>query len=126
MFQSIIAIGLGSCCGGVLRWLLSQFFQRFSFYHYPLGTFVVNILGCFCIGMFYALFEKYNIGNQSLKLFLTVGFCGSFTTFSTFINENVSLLQNDQISISLLYLLASLLFGACALMLGTIVVKAIA
>ncbi len=118
MLQSIIAIGLGSCCGGILRWLLSQFFQRFSFYHFPLGTFAVNIIGCFCIGLFYAMFEKYNIGNQSVRLFLTVGFCGSFTTFSTFINENVALLQGNNYVMSLIYLCASIFVGIAALLFG--------
>ncbi|MCQ2607277.1 MAG: fluoride efflux transporter CrcB [Bacteroidales bacterium] len=126
MFQNIIFIGLGSCLGGVLRWLLSQFLQRYSFYHYPLGTFAVNVIGCFCIGLFYALFDKYACENTSLKLFCTVGFCGSFTTFSTFMNENVSLLQDGHVTISFVYLLASLCFGACALSLGTFAGKAIA
>ncbi|MCQ2959899.1 MAG: fluoride efflux transporter CrcB [Bacteroidales bacterium] len=116
-------IGLGSCCGGVLRWLLSQYFQRFSFYNYPMGTFVVNILGCFFIGLFYALFEKYNIGNQSIRLFLTVGFCGSFTTFSTFINENVGLFQNDNYIVSLVYLSSSILVGIAALLFGMYLIR---
>lgn len=123
MIQNIIMVALGSCCGGVLRWLVSQFFQKFSFYHYPLGTFTVNVIGCFCIGLFYALFEKYNIGNQSVRLFLTVGFCGSFTTFSTFINENISLLQNNNYVVSLIYLCLSIFLGMAALLLGAYIVR---
>lgn len=123
MIQNIIMIGLGSCCGGIARWLLSQFFQRYSFYQYPMGTFVVNVIGCFCIGLFYALFEKYNIGNQSVKLFLTVGFCGSFTTFSTFVNENVSLFQTGNYGVSFLYLFLSLALGVGALLFAMFLVK---
>lgn len=123
MIQNIIMVALGSCCGGVLRWLVSQFFQKFSFYHYPLGTFTVNVIGCFCIGLFYALFEKYNIGNQSVRLFLTVGFCGSFTTFSTFINENISLLQNNNYVVSLIYLCLSIFLGMAAMLLGAYIVR---
>lgn len=116
-------IGLGSCCGGILRWLASQLFQKYSFYHFPMGTFIVNVLGCFCIGLFYALFEKYNIGNQSIRLFLTVGFCGSFTTFSTFINENVSLFQTEHCLISIAYLCLSVCLGALALLFANFLVK---
>lgn len=123
MVQNILMVALGSCCGGLLRWFVSQYFQKFSLYHFPLGTFVVNMLGCFVIGLCYALFEKYNIGNPSVKLFLTVGFCGSFTTFSTFINENVSLLQTSNYGISLLYLGLSVFVGMAALLLGLYVVR---
>lgn len=123
MIQNIIMIGLGSCCGGILRWLLSQFFQRFSFYQYPMGTFAVNVIGCFCIGLFYALFEKYNVGSQSVRLFLTVGFCGSFTTFSTFINENVLLFQNGNYAVSFLYLFLSIALGVAALLCAMFLVR---
>ena len=88
-----------------------------------MGTFAVNIIGCFCIGLFYALFEKYNVGSQSIRLFLTVGFCGSFTTFSTFINENVLLFQNGNYAISFLYLFLSIALGVAALLFAIFLVK---
>lgn len=121
--RQILFIGLGSCLGGILRWAVSQFFSKLSWGAYPWGTFVVNILGCFCIGLFYALFEKYEIGNQELRLFLTVGFCGSFTTFSTFINENVSLLQGNSVALSIAYMTISIIVGMLALLLATFLVR---
>ena len=123
MLQNICTIALGSSIGGVLRWLLTQFFQKFSFYHFPIGTFVINVLGCFCIGLFYAIFEKYNIGNQSVRLFLTVGFCGSFTTFSTFMHENLLLLQRQELLVSLLYLTLSIILGTLAVIWGANIIK---
>ncbi len=123
MLQNICTIALGSSIGGVLRWLLTKFFQKFSFYNFPLGTFFVNVLGCFCIGLFYAVFEKYNIGNQSVRLFLTVGFCGSFTTFSTFMHENLMLLQGQELFISLLYLTLSIILGTLAVIGGANIIK---
>ena len=62
---------------------------------FPLGTFLVNILGCFAIGLFYGLFERGNLMSPNLRIFLTVGFCGGFTTFSTFMNENFLLIKDD-------------------------------
>ena len=123
MMQNNCMIALGSSIGGVLRWLLTQFFQKFSFYHFPIGTFVINVLGCFCIGLFYAIFEKYNIGNQSVRLFLTVGFCGSFTTFSTFMHENLLLLQGQELLVSLLYLTLSIILGTLAVIWGANIIK---
>ena len=123
MLQNICTIALGSSIGGVLRWLLTKFFQKFSFYNFPLGTFFVNVLCCFCIGLFYAVFEKYNIGNQSVRLFLTVGFCGSFTTFSTFMHENLMLLQGQELFISLLYLTLSIILGTLAVIGGANIIK---
>lgn len=90
MLKTIIMVGMGSCLGGIVRYLASRFIQEHVICSFPLGTWVVNILGCFAIGLFYGLFEQAHLMNSNLKLFLTVGFCGGFTTFSTFMNEKLS------------------------------------
>ena len=82
MLKTIIMVGMGSCLGGIVRYLASRFIQEHVMCSFPLGTWVVNILGCFAIGLFYGLFEQAHLMNSHLKLFLTVGFCGGFTTFS--------------------------------------------
>ena len=95
MLKTLLFIGMGSFTGGVLRYLISRYVQNFLTPSFPLGTLLVNILGCFAIGLFYGLFERGNLMNPNLKMFLTVGFCGGFTTFSTFMNENFQLIKDD-------------------------------
>ena len=94
MLKTLLFIGMGSFTGGVLRYLISRYVQNFLTPSFPLGTLLVNILGCFAIGLFYGLFERGNLMNPNLKMFLTVGFCGGFTTFSTFMNENFQLIKD--------------------------------
>ena len=75
MLKTLLFIGMGSFTGGVLRYLISRYVQNFLIPSFPLGTFLVNILGCFAIGLFYGLFERGNLMSPNLRIFLTVGFC---------------------------------------------------
>lgn len=95
MFRLVFIIGTGSFVGGVSRFLASRFIQNHAVLAFPIGTFVVNVLGSFLIGLFYGLSEKGNLLNAEWRMFLTVGFCGGFTTFSTFANEKVALLRDS-------------------------------
>ncbi len=78
-----------------------------------LGTFVVNVAGCFMIGLFYGLFMKYSDLSPAWRLFLTTGFCGGFTTFSTFSYENIALLRDGQYVFFFRYTGASLMIRTC-------------
>ena len=86
-----LVVSAGAAVGGVLRYGISSFIQKHISVIFPYGTLVVNIVGSFILGfiMFY-LNEKELLGNE-LRLFLTIGFCGGFTTFSTFSYETLSL-----------------------------------
>ena len=88
-------MALGGACGSVARYLLSKLVQDNALSNFPFGTMTVNILGCLLIGMVYGLAENNISISPALKLLLTVGFCGGFTTFSTFMNESLSLLRAD-------------------------------
>lgn len=125
-------IGCGSFVGGVLRYLLAKAVTRLSamevvpapWMGIPWGTFLANVLGCFVLGLCYALFARFVTLSEELKLFLTVGFCGGFTTFSTFMNENFRLLQDGRLGLFVLYAAISLIAGYLMLYLGYVAGRA--
>lgn len=88
-WMNILCVFLGSGLGGACRYIIGKLIQPLAHGSlFPWGTFLVNIGGCFLIGLLYALIDKGSLGNTQIRLLATVGFCGGFTTFSTFINEN--------------------------------------
>lgn len=119
----LLLIGAGGFIGTVLRYLTSKMFQQYMFSSFPYGTLAVNVVGCFVLGVIYALAEKNAIVSDEMRLFLTVGICGGFTTFSTFANENMSFLRDGEFFQFALYASASLFLGLLALYLGNLTVK---
>ena len=120
--KELLLVCIGSFFGGGMRYLVSMLQQRFTAtavmtaVHFPLGTFVVNVVGCLLIGLFTGIASSGHLPTQ-WKLVLVTGFCGGFTTFSTFINENY-LLGKDNILSLAVYTLASLVLGMVALVAG--------
>ena len=96
MNLNILFVALGSAVGGVCRYGLSQLIGRLASVVFPLGTFVVNIVGCFIIGLLFGLIDRGVSLSSEARLFLITGFCGGFTTFSTFAHENYLLFGNDK------------------------------
>ncbi len=123
MFKIILIIGSGSFLGGIARFLASRYVQNTFISAFPYGTFLVNIIGCLLIGIFFGISEKGNLMNTEWKMFLTVGFCGGFTTFSTFANENLALLRNGNIFHFALYAGLSVFLGIMATYLGNMITK---
>jgi len=119
MIKDILLVGVGSFLGGSLRMIISKYVQLAIVGSFPLGTMVVNVLGCFLIGIF-SSFPTDNGGvSPAVRLLLMTGFCGGFTTFSTFMNEHATLLKGgDGFMLSSLYLIASLVLGFIALLAG--------
>lgn len=123
--SALLAVFIGSGLGGVCRWSISCGIHDLmpKSIAFPAGTFAVNVLGCFLIGLFYGLIDRGSILSPQVRLLLTVGFCGGFTTFSTFINENYNLLASPSSFVTAaLYTLASLAVGLLMLYLGHLVV----
>ena len=96
MIKSILLIGLGGSVGSIARYFISKLNLSYDLLSIPIGTLSVNILGSFLIGFLVGIAEKSTILNADLRLLLMVGFCGGFTTFSSFTNENLTLMHNGQ------------------------------
>ncbi|MFY0481908.1 fluoride efflux transporter CrcB [Flavobacterium sp. PLA-1-15] len=123
MLKTLLIIGLGGAIGSMLRYLTSVFVARFWENHFPLATFITNVIGCFLIGLFIGFLEKQQLANSDLKWFLITGFCGGYTTFSTFGYENFNLLQNQNMGIAFAYIASSVIIGLMAVWFGLFVAK---
>ena len=99
-------IASGGALGACLRYILSNVI-KFINPTIPAGTFIVNILGCFLIGILMNNLETKNVSENFIRNFLIIGFLGSFTTFSTFSFEIVNLINNQKFFISLFYIILS-------------------
>ena len=110
MLSNCLLVGAGGCIGAVLRYLagLIRISETAIF---PYRTFAVNLLGCLAIGIIAALVEKNTMADPKLILFLKVGICGGFTTFSTFGLETVDLINTGHPGIAFLYVVLSVLLG---------------
>lgn len=118
MLKTILFIGLGGALGSIFRYGVGVLIKHFVSTTFPFATFSINIIGCLIIGLLYGISEKNNLGNSAFNALLIVGFCGGFTTFSTFANENYNLFQQQNITIPLLYITSSVILGILAVKLG--------
>ncbi len=123
MLKTLIIIGSGSFLGGVARYLTSRVVQNSFASAFPYGTMAVNLLGCLLIGLIFGISEKTNLINDEWRIFLTVGFCGGFTTFSTFANENMTLLRDGNFFYFALYTGLSVFLGLVAVFFGNALTK---
>ena len=115
MLKQILLVALGGGAGSVLRYLSTELTHKYYSMSFPLATFIVNMVGCFCIGMLVNLIPAQS---TSLRYLLIIGFCGGFTTFSTFARETLDLMQADQLLHAFLYTIASCVIGISFVWLG--------
>jgi CrcB protein len=105
MIYNILLVAAGGAIGSILRYLVSRLLN----FTFPYGTMVANIAGCLIIGLLWGLFTRH--ADEQRRLLLVTGFCGGFTTFSTFSYESIQMLMQNRISSFILY--TSLSITAC-------------
>ncbi|MCE7504820.1 fluoride efflux transporter CrcB [Polynucleobacter sp. IMCC30063] len=126
MFETlhpIILVALGGAVGSVCRYKLSGFvlYQTIN-WRFPLGTFLVNVIGCLAIGILAGLILKFELFSSQSRLFLITGIMGGFTTFSAFGLETFYLIREKEFLVAGSYVLASVIAGLLVLSIGFLLV----
>jgi CrcB protein len=121
--KAILIIWLGGGIGSVLRYLVQLGISKLVTVTFPAGTFLVNITGCFVIGLLYGLSGRYAALTSEWRLFLITGLCGGYTTFSSFSYESVSLFRQGNYTYFILYTVLSVVIGLFSTIGGMNIVK---
>ena len=123
--KTILIVGLGGFIGTVFRFLVSRYFQVNFLSVFPWGTFTVNILGSFLVGIIYGISERGNVMSAEWRLFLSIGFCGGLTTYSSMSNDAFLLLESKEFLHFATYSGLSFFLGLLAVFFGRLIVKAL-
>src|SRR5438309_8219790 len=123
MDRSILLVGVGGFVGSVVRYLVAVLFAGQISSVFPFATLTVNIVGCFLIGILFALSDRGNLLSPEWRILLTTGFCGGFTTFSTFSYESLRLIQDGEFLYLMAYVLLSVVIGLAATYFGILLIR---
>jgi CrcB protein len=118
LLKNILLVGFGGALGSIARYLTQKYISQLYPISFPLGTFIVNLTGCFLIGLLYGIANKHEYFTETFRLLLMVGFCGGFTTFSAFTFESMQLLDQQKFLIFTLYIGLSVVLGLIATFIG--------
>jgi len=121
----LLFIGVGGFLGSALRFVVQQYTDRLFSTSFPVGIFLINIIGSFLIGIIFGLALEKNILSDEMRLFLATGFCGGFTTFSAFSFDNLKFLQTADYAQLIAFSGGSVVLGIFAAFLGIWLVKII-
>lgn len=125
MLKTLFIIGAGGFLGSIARYLTQIVVERYLHSSFPWGTFAANIAGSFIIGAVYALSERGNLLTPEVRMFMAVGFCGGFTTFSSFAYNNLTMISENNYFQLLANVGLSLFFGISAVFLGIIAIRTV-
>ncbi|MBO5655831.1 MAG: fluoride efflux transporter CrcB [Alistipes sp.] len=123
MIKAMLIAGLGGFMGTCLRYLTGRLCHLWELGGFPLGTFVVNIVGSFIIGALLGLAERNNFITPTMNVLLVTGFCGGFTTFSSFADDIFLLMQQRNWTIFAIYTSLSIILGVFFVWIGRSAVK---
>ncbi|TFW56710.1 fluoride efflux transporter CrcB [Bradyrhizobium sp. MOS001] len=121
----IFSVALGGAIGSVARYLVGAAVTKILGNHFPWGTLMINVTGSFLIGLFIALFAMDRHLPQALRLFLVVGVCGGYTTFSTFSLDSYSLIERGEAVAAGTYMFGSVALSVGSLIAAMLVVRAL-
>lgn len=124
MLKYVLLVALGGGVGSALRFLTSVWAARLP-YLFPWGTFFVNLAGCLLIGFLAGMFVQTGVFSRELRVLLITGFCGGYTTFSSFSLENLRMLESGQYGVLALYVVSSVVLGLAAVWGGNLLAKCI-
>ena len=121
MWRLLLLAGVGGFFGTCCRFLINRLFLVYWKASFPLATFTINVIGCFLFGILFGLIGRSGMLSPKLNALLIVGFCGGFTTFSTFSFESFSLANTGEVMVSLFYMAASVIIGFLAVWVGLMI-----
>ncbi len=124
MIKQLLLVGIGGGVGSMLRFLVSVVTSRFVQGTFPVPTLLVNLSGCFLIGVLAGIFAQPPYADNNIRFLLITGFCGGYTTFSTFAHENLLLIENQQLFTAISYTLLSVVLGITLVWLGMLASQA--
>lgn len=125
MLKMFMITGAGGFLGSGFRYLVQRYIAIYSPVSFPFGTLIVNILGSLLIGIIYALGDKTNFLSPEVRIFLAVGVCGGFTTFSSFSLDTFGLLKDSEYLYLSVYVIASVLLSISATIAGIWIIKSL-
>lgn len=123
MFKAFLIVGTGSFFGGGSRYLVTQIMTKFISIPFPFGTLTVNILGSFIIGLIFGLSIRTDLVSTEMKMLLATGFCGGFTTFSSFSLDTYGLFRDGELFYAFSYIGVTILIGFFATFVGSQLIK---
>jgi CrcB protein len=119
--MSYLLVALGAGIGGGLRYYVSSVAYKYLPVYFPFGTLVVNVIGSIVLGILIFGLDERELLNQNLKLLLGVGFCGGFTTFSTFSLETINLMLDSEYLLMTINIFSNLLISVFGVFLGYVI-----
>lgn len=119
----ITLVGLGGFIGASSRYLITTLASRLISSNFPYGTFLVNIIGCFLIGVIMELYYKFGVMSDNFRLFVLTGILGGLTTFSTFSNDTIELLSRGKTYIAILNVSANVILCLLGVWIGKLIIQ---
>ena len=124
MMVKLAIIGMGGFLGAICRYALAGLAHRIWSTTFPIGTLIVNVIGCFILGGIMYVVQTHGALSPNTRLFLTIGMLGAFTTFSTFGYETIALINSREFMYAMWNVVGNLMLGLVAVWLGRLVVRA--
>jgi CrcB protein len=119
--KAAVLIFIGGGLGSVVRFLLGRWVSGLHHLNFPLGTLVVNVVACFLLGLIVGFADHKQVMSADMRIFWAIGFCGGFSTFSTFSYETLQLLHQPAVASGVLYVVASIVMCLAATLVGIVV-----